>query len=175
MRHCFNQYDKVNPDDEFIDKTVLYKANLQNPAEIAEGKKGKKKGKGTSLPLQTIAGATYDMIEGLKSCWEAGTMETVRDTVITYAEFKKGLLDPANSTWTACFFQCFIEVAASLYAPPAGHLPLVPLRWLVTTEPVESPEEMADADVILLREIEELGMDPLAPQKSKKGKKKGKK
>lgn len=172
VRHCFNQFDRANPHDEFLEREVLQRVKLQNPAELAAGgKKGSGSGgkrSGGSLPLTMLSGATFDMVEGLKQCWDAGTIVTVRDTVITYGEFRHGFLDPINAAWVASFFTCFLEVAASKFAPPNGTLPLVPLRWLVTTEPVDSSEEMADADVLLLREIEELGVDPLSPKKDKK-------
>ena len=173
VRHAFNKFDRPALSDA-IRKDDIRKCELQCPADSKASKKSGARKKST-LPLTQKSGATYEMVMGLRTIFS--TLVTQDASQLAYEEFKQCFLQPENAWWTQSFMGAFFECMAAYYAPPLGELPIVPLRWLNTIEPIQEVKELYDADVLLLREIEELGYDPFvgAQNKKKKGKPKAEK
>lgn len=160
LRHCFDKFDRP-PCTEEIDLDIIRTVQLANPADFV--KKGSKKGK-SILPLATKSGATHEMVSGLKAITDV--FRTENPHRMTYDEFRCVFLDPDNVSWVGSFLGAILEGIAAFFAPPVGSMPYLPLRWLATTAPLETEDEMYDADVILLREIEANGgIDPNAKKK----------
>ena len=169
-RHCFDRFDRSIGSDE-ISVSQLMSTQLRNPDDVVEAK-GKKKNH-REAPECTINGARYHSVEGLKQLVQTAPQLQGAQT-ITFSAFRELFTDPSNGEWVGTFVLHLLECAAKYFSPPAGRLPTVPLRWLQTTEPVPPTEDVFDADIILLREVESAGIDPNAQDKKKKKGKSGK-
>eukprot|EP00744_Colponema_vietnamica_P012986 GILI01018217.1.p1 GENE.GILI01018217.1~~GILI01018217.1.p1 ORF type:complete len:477 (-),score=54.10 GILI01018217.1:52-1461(-) len=93
---------------------------------------------------------------------------------ITFEMFRSAFLDPRNSEWAATFTLPLLECSLKYFCAPAGELPLVSLKWLKEISAVPVSEVQYDADAALLKEIEDLGHDPWAQPKKKRGGRKAK-
>lgn len=150
-----------------------------------------------------VSGARYDNVEGLKRLMMGASSSQsssavlsptsehnddedardenkllereVEDQEIPFSLFLGFFLDERNGDWIGSFIVPILECCVKYCIPPAGTLPLIPLRWLRSIEPLPATNAMYDSDVMMLREIELTGIDPTQQSKDKKKKKGGKK
>ena len=190
LSHCFDKFDRPIGSN-ILSKKMIMGCTLQSRAGVDKKKNknpSKKKGGASVIPFTMCSGADYDCVEGLKRILRRSEKEMMTtsqqavdssppcgaatrsgtDDDISFDQFKMMCLDPQNGDWVSTFQLALFECAAKYFCPPCGKLPLVALRWLNTITPIPLSDEIYDADIVLLREIEVLGCDPSFVKKDKK-------
>ena len=118
----------------------------------------KKRGKAPPHPTTMRAGATLRQLEPLKAMILMGAIGNEFMPYLTFDDFKVAFLNPRNSDWVATFLGIMFESVATFCTPPHGEPPLPPLPWMSRTlTAVPAAPFMADADVLLLTQLEQRG------------------
>jgi hypothetical protein len=116
----------------------------------ANGNSGRDRGGSSSIGSVVLA--AYNN-EPVPACAGDGTAPTH----IPFAAFKTALRDPRNALWLAAFLPTIVTFAAHRAHVRGRPLPVPPLRWLESIEPLPHSALLCDADALLLRRLEVRG------------------
>jgi hypothetical protein len=165
LKHCYDMFDQVN---SMLSTRLVMTAELANPAETGSagsGSPGRKK-KGSTLPATMRSGASFRQVAAFRVLLTSLSLSDPE--YVTLEEFSTMAFDEEHSYFVAACAPQIIEVMCSRCSPPRGSLPLLSMRWLLTTEPVAAGEEMYDADIVLLRALEISGGENAKKDSKKK-------
>lgn len=129
---------------------------LDRTAKAKERRKGLKK---TKLPQKNVlVSVRRKQLVAVKALFTSEEQE------LSYENFKHIFFNDDGVLGSA-FVKQIIEACAKYFHEPFGRYPSIPLRWLNTITPLPFADTPADADSLLLQDVEYTGIDPNSKKK----------
>lgn len=166
LQHCFKSLPlPCNRENEVLLVEDLDKA-LERLA-CSTAKKGNKRGtrKLKVAPKEILISVRRRQLTAVKALFTPEVKELSFET-FKFLFFKDG------GVLASAFVKQIIEACAKFFYEPFGRFPPIPLRWLNSITPFPFSDIPADADSLLLQDVEYTGIDPNAKKKRKSKKKK---
>lgn len=153
IQHCFHSLPLPCDKNEevLVVEDVDRALSLLNRSVVKKGKQGVKTCK---LPQKNIwISVRRKQLTAVKSLFTPPLKE------LNYETFKQFFFDDGGLL-ASVFVKQIVEACAKYFHEPFGRFPSIPLRWLNTISPLPFADIPADADSLLLQDVEYTGIDP---------------
>lgn len=156
LLHCFRSLPlPSDKKDEVLVENDVAVALAHLERKIGKGKRKSARSRSKASSAESFTSVKRQQLIAAKSLFSSDLVE------LDFKTFKTIFLSDGGKL-ASVFVKQVIEACAKYFIWPFGRFPVIPLRWSSTTTPLPYGSIPADADSLLLQDVEIAGADPNA-------------